>query len=342
MRVLTGFLLLAALPLQAQEMSESEQLVGLNYHLAVAEAPGDVRSDQRMLWLLDINERVTVAPVADAAKASEPMRAYRARAQVVAAQLQARVDAARDSDPFLLGADLGCWPKHADMSVCDTRRAKLEPFVAGNGYHGVVLMAYAWAREDAAAFLRAARLAASAESYDSLPAMGLQSLVDRYRQVAPPAMPNSDLITQTRPAEAMAMGISSAIVIPPLQNFYNPCLESQGELRDHCLAIAMKMMHSHNTIEASIGGKVVEALGTPDDVARAAARKRELQWLMDKTSPLLMATATEVVAGMDDYFATAASKGEVAAMQTLLQVHGIAVLPPSDWTRASAAPVMKR
>ena len=68
----------------------------------------------------------------------------------------------------------------------------LEPYAADNAFHGVILMSYAWMREDAEAFLRVARLAAGAETYDSLPSFGYRSMVERYRSVPMPAAPEGD------------------------------------------------------------------------------------------------------------------------------------------------------
>jgi hypothetical protein len=337
MRALTCFLLLAALPLQAKEQTEQEQLAWFNYQLAVAEAPGDLASDQSMAQMLDFI--ATLAPPAEGAAVSEPMQAYRARAQVVAAELEARVEAGRDSDPFLLVADLGCWPKTRDRAVCDQRRAKLEPFVAGNAFHGVVLMSYAWMREDADAFLRVARLAAAAEVYDSLPAMRYRSLVERYRKVPMPARPDMDALTRAYAAEVTAMSLSIGIAMPPYQNFSQPCRESEGDLRGYCLAIARKMMlQGQHMIEVGIAVPLVEALGTPDDIALARARQREMQWLQEKSLPLLTASAQVPVAGTEAFFDTYGSGGEIEALRALLRAHGIASLPPADWTKASPRP----
>lgn len=337
MRLLTSLLLLAALPLQAKEPDQQEQLDWVNYQLAVAEAPGDAWSDLRMAQMLDFTSRM--AEHSQAGPPSEPMRAFQARAQVVKAELQSRVDAARDSDPFLLAADLGCWPKAEDMTTCDLRRAKLEPFAGENAFHGVVLMAHAWTREDAEAFLRVARLAAAAERYDSLPALGFQSMVERYRKVPLPATPGMDVLMRAHAAEVMALAMTMGISLPPYQNFTQPCRESEGDLRGYCQAIARKMMlHGQHIIEVSIAVSLVQAIGTPDDVALAGARQREMDWLQEKALPLLVASEKVPVAGIDGYFETYGSDGEIAAMRALLKVHGIAPVPPADWTRAPPRP----
>jgi hypothetical protein len=338
MRIAMGLLLLALLPLplQANAPSEQDQLAWLNYQLAVAEAPGDHWSDLRMSQMLALMNALAATGPAP----SEPMRSYRARAQVVAAELNARVEAARDSDPFLMVADLGCWPKAAQMPVCDLRRAELEPFAADNAYYGVALMAYAWMREDAEAFLRVARLAAGAEVYDSLPALGFQSLVERYRKVPLPPMRGTDALTQAYPAEVLAMALSAGTALPPYQNFSQPCRESEGELRNHCLAIVRKMMlQGEHLLEVGIALEVVEAIGTPDDVALAQARRSELKWLREKALPLLMAMEKVPLSGTEDFFEAYGREGEIAAMRALLAAHGIALLPPAE--DASAAPSAK-
>lgn len=343
MRLWMGLMLLVALPLRAEEQTEQEKLAWLNYHLAVAEAPGDVRSDLRMRRMLDLSASLVAPPDKAAPPVSEPMRAYLARAQVVAAELDARIDAQRDSDPFLLAGDLGCWPKRADMSVCDSRRAKLEAFVPDNAYFGLVLMTQAWNRGDAEAFVRVARLAAAAEEFDSLAANGFQSLVERYRQVQAPAMPSTDALTRSHPAEVMAMGIAMATVSPAYAQFTQPCREAQGELRDHCLAMARKIMSQSRTVlEVGIVLPLVEAIGTPADIAAAREHRRDIQWLQARAMPLFAASQSVVVAGMDEYLERFGSEGEFAAMRALLVAHGIAPRPPADWTDPSAAPAKPR
>ena len=337
MRICTGLLLLVALPLQAKASSEEQTLAGYTYQLAVAEAPGDLRSDLQMAQTLKFLARATDA---DGLPASEQMRAVQARAQVVVAELEARVDAARDSDPFLLVADLGCWPKAAEMPVCDQRRAQLEPYVADNAFHGIALMSYAWMRKDAEAFLRVARLAAAAEHYDSLPAYGFQSLVERFRKVPAPAVlatSDMDALTRAYLPEVMAMGMVAGFASPPYQNFIEPCRESEGELRSHCLAIARKMMLAGQTLfDAHIAIKVVETLGGPDDIALATVHRRELEWLWEKAMPLFAGADKTVPVGIESYLEAFGSEGEIAALGRLLDANGIATKPPAGWTKPSA------
>jgi hypothetical protein len=337
MRVLTCVLLLAAMPLQAEEQTEHDWLAWANYQLAVAEAPGDARSDHGMAQLLKL---LTWAAAARGDTPSEPMRSFQARAQVVTAELEARVDAARDGDPFLLAADLGCWPESRDMAACDHRRESLEPFAADNAFFGAVLMSNAWMREDAESFLRAARLAAGADVFDSLPAFDVRSAVERYRSV--PMPPTLNIPASIRPYSAEFMATSGVIglSLPVYQKFSQPCRESEGELRGYCLTIArMMLLQSQQLIEISIAASLVEAIGSPDDVALAKERQRETQWLVEKSVPLYVASEKAAVAGMDDYFEAYASEGEIAALRALLAANGIALLPPEDWTKSPTWPL---
>ena len=98
------------------------------------------------------------------------------------------------------------------------------------------------------------------------------------------------------------------------------------------------MLQSQHLIEVRIAASLVEALGAPDDIEAAKAHQREMQWLRAKSYPLLGASESVPVAGMDDYLAVFGSEGEIAAMRKLLEVHGISRLPPADWTVAATEP----
>jgi len=334
MRVL--FALLMMFPLlaaHAQEPGEENRLQWHAYQLAVAESPGDAFSDLLMARSMGI---LLAAPDADSD--DETLRALNARAEVVVAQLKARVDAVRGSDPFLLGIDLGCG-RGGDATVCSERRAMLESMVGDNAYHGLVLMMVAWEADDAEAFLRAARLAANAPDYESAPASGLASLVARYRQVPAPPVEHDSAITRSHGPEVMAMAISMAITLPNLGNFVRPCREADGDLRRQCLTIANRVVsRAQNLLELYIAQSVVEALGTPEDIAAAHARRREVAWLRARSLPLFMAAEIGPVAGVGDYFDTFARDGEIAAMRAFLEAHGITTTPPADWTEAMERP----
>lgn len=334
MRFAMGFLAaLATAPVQAATPTEQDQLAHFNYSLALAEAPGDVYSDQLMARMLAWAEKSSEA----AAPVSAPMGALRARAQVVSAELQANLAAARDTDPFVLGADLGCWPKGKDPETCSARRAKLETLVGDNAYHALVLMTYAWAADDAEGFLRAARLAAAAPDYESALATAFRSLRERYRQVPPPAMPAMGELARLYAPEIMALAVYASIAMPPLQHFSQPCRESEGELREHCLALAIRMVErGQMLIEVYIAKSVVDALGSPEQIKIAASTHLRLEWLQARAVPLMVAAEDGRVAGMDAYFDALGSDGDIAAMQALLRAHDISLDPPVGWTKPAA------
>jgi hypothetical protein len=325
-------LLLAAtllmLPAHSMELTGQQKLDWQAYQLAVAEAPGDVRSD---LLLARMQRLLTRAK--DGSAEGEELRAFEARSEVVTAEMQARVDAQRDTDPFLLSTDIGCWPD-AKSALCTERRAKLEAFAPDNAYLGMVLMSYAWLAQDAEGYLRAARLAAAAERYDSQWSNAFGSLRERYRSVPVPDLAGSTEHNRHLAPEFMAMSVAAAVAMPPLQHFSQPCRESEGELREHCLAVALKMMsQSQNVIEVLIAQPVVEALGTAEDIEGAKMIRRDLEWLMAKSTPLGAAMEHAEVAGTQEYFDAYATDGELAAMRALLAAHNIPIHPPEGWTK---------
>jgi hypothetical protein len=329
MRLLSTLLLMSSLlPAHAQEPTEQQKLDWWAYQLAVAEAPGDARSD-----LMLARMQPYLAPALDGLADSEKSRALKARWEVIIAELQARVDEVRDSDPFLLSADLGCWPD-AKSAICTDRRRKLEAFAPDNAYLGMVLMAYAWRAEDAEGYQRAARLAATAERYDSQMANAFASLRERHRGVPVPAFVGKTEQNQRLAPEVMAMGVAAVVANPPFQWFSQPCRESEGELRAHCLAVALKMMsQSQNVLEILIAQPVVEALGTAEDIESAKLIRRDIDWLMARSSPLGAAMEYGEVAGTQDYFDAYASDGELSAMRALLTAHNIPIHPPEGWTK---------
>lgn len=327
--------LLACLLLQPMTANGSDKDVRQAwdaYLLGAAEVPGDPYTD-----FLLARSMVLFAKGQREADDNETSRTLAARAEVIAAELAARVDAARDANPYLLGADLGC-ATDGDAAVCRERRAKLEPFADDDAYHGLVLMTNAWGAGDAEGYLRAARLAASAPGYDSVPASGFGALVARFRQAPAPTARHPDPMFQRHGPEVTAMALSTAIAMPNFVNFVTPCREAKDELREHCLAIAKKMVASPgNQVDGWIGQTVVTALGTPDDVAFAAQKGRELAWLRTRSHPLLLASEVGPVAGMQAYFDAYAEAGEIEALRALLEAHDIAATPPADWRDPAAA-----
>jgi hypothetical protein len=329
MRLLFALLLMSSLlPAHAQEATERQKLDWWAYQLAVAEAPGDVYSDLLIAKSMRFHQK---NPHLDAD--SDEAGALRARAEVIAAELQARADSVRDTDPFLLVMDLGCWPE-IKSALCQERRARLEAFAPDNAYLGMVLMAYAWMAQDAEGYQRAARLAATAERYDSQLANAFGALRKRYRGVPVPAMAGGTEQNRRLAPEVMAMSMAAAVAMPPVQHFSQPCRESEGELREHCLAVALKMMsQSQNLIEINIARSVVEALGTAEDIESARMIQRDVDWLVERSIPFSAAMDHADVPGTQEFFDAYASDGELSALRALLTAHNIPIHPPEGWTK---------
>lgn len=334
MRALLCLLLVfALLPTHAREPAPEDLRAWQAYHLAVAETPGDAHSDFLMAQTLQLLARSHAAS-GDGDAAPE----LTARTEVIVAGLLARVDAGRDTHPALLAADLGCRPD-PKATLCSERRARLETHAADNAYYGVILMANAWLAEDAEAYLRAARLSAAAERYDSLVAVPFEALRKRYRSVPVPALPGQNENARQWVPDGTAILVAHVFGLPPQQHFVQPCRESEGELRDHCLSIAKAMLvQSQVVMEIRIARSLVEALGAAEDIERARLIQRDAEWLLSRSAPLLGASDWGDVAGMQDYFDAYANDGELSAMRALLTAHGIATTPPTDWTEDSERP----
>jgi hypothetical protein len=132
----------------------------------------------------------------------------------------------------------------------------------------------------------------------------------------------------------MAMSMAAAVAMPPVQHFSQPCRESEGELREHCLAVALKMMsQSQNLIEINIARSVVEALGTAEDIESARMIQRDVDWLVERSIPFSAAMDHADVPGTQEFFDAYASDGELSALRALLTAHNIPIHPPEGWTK---------
>jgi len=329
MRILVLLILMVAMPpIHAEEPGLGNQRAWQAYHLAVAETPGDVHSDLTIARLLQFLAR-SYRDTDD----SDDARALQARSEVITARLLERVAAQRDSDPSLLVRDLGCWPE-PKSATCSERRARLETMAADNAYYGMILMAYAWLAEDAKGFLGAARLAAAAERYDNGIVIPFDTLRERYRSVPAPRKAGEDEREPKLTPDVTAMMVSAGVALPPLQHFSQPCRESEGELREHCLTLALKMMsQSQSILEILIAQPVVEALGTAEDIESAKMIRRDVDWLMARSFPLSAAMEHADVAGTQEFFDAYATDGELSAMRVLLTAHNIPIHPPEGWTK---------
>ena len=132
----------------------------------------------------------------------------------------------------------------------------------------------------------------------------------------------------------MAMALAAAYALPAFQNVTQPCREAEGELREHCLAIAMMQLESDSSsIEVLIAASLVEALGDEEDRQLAQSRSRDVRWLMEGMGELARRDTQGIPSlGYGAYFEDYGRKGELVATRELLQANGISAEPPADWT----------
>lgn len=300
------------------------------YYLAAAEAEGDALSDAYMLKLLALSSG---DPAARAA--FDP--ALVARLDVVSAQLAARVQNARTSDPVLLVSQLRCHPAARMEASCQEDLTRLAELAGDNAYHHFLVMGHAWAREDAETFLRHARLAAEAPGFQADLDVVYRSVYERLKQVPESLMPRAEGDEAKAPAAGMvAMSIAAAFALPSYQNYVQPCRESEGELREHCLAIAERL-HEESTVsmDIMIASAIYEVLGEPAQQARAEAMVDRLNW------------QAQNMGAMEDrfdrhqwqaYFDAYAEGGEFAAYAYAANAMGYPIDPPPGWSRHNRDP----
>lgn len=292
----------------------------LRYFLAAAEAEGDLVSDATLLKALELHQ--------EAGGALDP--ALRARVEVVRAELAARVDAARDKDPVLLATRLRCLPAERAQAGCEQDLARLAELAGDNGYHHLLVMMHAWARADADAFLRHARLAAEAPDFRHDIEVVFGSVHERLQQAPDDLMPRTQETEAIPAAGLWAMGVAAAVALPPIQYYSQPCRESEGELRGHCLAIADQLLeHGWTGIDIRIAHDIYQALGDPEREARAQARIDQLAWQQQFLG--------EMEARMDRhqwqaYFDAYAEGGETAAFAEAAEGLGYPLEPPPGWS----------
>lgn len=293
----------------------------LRYWLAAAEAEGDLVSDAYLLKMLELHhqERDALDP------------ALLARLDVVRTGLAARVDAARNDDPVLLVARMRCLPVDRAQPGCSQDLARLAELAGDNGYHHLLVMIHAWAREDAGTYLRHARLAAEAPEFRPDIESVYRSIYARLQQAPDDLVRRPTAADEAIPAAGLwAMGISAAFVLPPIQHYSQPCRESEGALRGHCLAIADRLLeHGWTGIDTRIAFDIYRALGDTAREARAQAAINRLAWQQQFLG--------EMETRMDRplwqaYFDAYAEGGEQAAFARAAEALGYPVDPPPGWS----------
>ena len=324
--MLSGLLAAAPAPVRANAApdapSSASEDAWLRYHLAVAESPGDALSDAYLARALEMVQ-------GDEARQAALDPALLARVQVVHGQLEARAAAARNNDATLLVSQLRCLPASRANATCEADLARLAELAGDNAYHHVVLMGHAWARGDAEAFLREARLAAEAAEYQHDVPKVFGSLYRRYSQVPAHDLARPDPGNRIPVAGMSAMAFAAALALPAYQHFVQPCREAEGDLQGHCLAIAVRMMREGQlALDLSIAAGVIDVHGDESLKAEAKRRQREMAWHFES---LRGAEARLDERQWRDYLDAYAERGELAAFRVAHAYLGRPALPPDDW-----------
>lgn len=325
-------LTLLAGPAAANDERSLEQVVRgqeavTRYYLAAAEAEGDVLSDAYLLKLLALTSGdPEIKALLDPA--------LMVRVDLVRAQLAARVQAARNTDAVLLSSELRCQPSVRLQAACGEDLARLAELAGDNGYHHFVLMGHAWAREDAEGFLRHARLAAQAPDFRHDIEVVFRSVHQRLRQAPDDLMPRPEGEDDTVPAAGLvAMGIAAAFALPAYQNYVQPCRESEGELRAHCLAIADRLLEeSAIGIDIFIAHAIYEALGETERQSAAQVLRDRLRWQQQAMAPMEERFDRRQ---WQAYFDAYAEGGEKAAFAYAAEALGVPLDPPPGWSPES-------
>lgn len=324
-----------AAPAASAEDRSAEQIIRdqeavTRYYLAAAEAEGDALSDAYMLKLLAL-------PSGDPVARAEFDPTLVARLEVVSAELAARVQAARNDDPVLLASQLRCHPAARMETTCQEDLARLAELAGDNAYHHFLVMGHAWAREDAGTFLRHARLAAEAPAFRPDVDVVYRSVYERLKRVPDSLMPRSQDYEEKIPAAGMvAMSIAAAFALPSYQNYVQPCRESEGELREHCLAIARRLFEeSTSAIDVHIASAIFKELGEPAQQARAQAMVDRLNWQVQNMRAMEERFDRHQ---WQAYFDAYAEGGESAAYAYAANVMGYPAEPPPGWSPRNRSP----
>jgi hypothetical protein len=340
MRTLFGLVLLAGISagsVQAQLPSAKEREDRLAYVVAAAKVEGNVISDAAVLTWMLLEEQIATLPEYRTGEVSVTERSLRAEAAVLRAQLSERVEAAMMDNVELLAFDQRCYRSDAPVKYCAHRNGRLAELAGDNAYYHLALMRRAWTDGDSAAFLRHAKAGAAAGHYRSPYMDYYAGLHARFSQVPDQVAPSVAFEGEgVHRADLMAMSVSFPYALSSSLGFFEPCRDSEGELREQCLDIALMQLASAQTpIEVSIAAGVVEALGDEQARELAVERRREAFWRTEKAGELHRKLIEgQTIAGNDAYFEDYGTKGELEAARLLLVANGIAPSPPPEWQSA--------
>ncbi len=313
---------------RAAEISP-EKIASVEYYLAAAAQPGTPASD----WVLAHTVEIFLSYPDETETTGLPpelkLRLAAERDRLLASANRALMD-----DPVQLSVRLNeCAKGSHEESECRARRVRLAELDGDNAATAVALMGAAWIAQDSAGFLEAAARGAKASRHEPAFLLAFGQLRERFAAVPDVAVPGVPLgIEGMERADMAAMNLAAASALSAHQNFSQPCREAEGELLDHCLAIARMLMRSESTfIDVAIGASLLSSHGTVQDQAEASKRGRESYWLMTQVSEVQFAVIGARVPGQDVFFDDYVRNGEFAAQRALLRANQRPVLPPEDW-----------
>lgn len=319
---------------RAAEISP-EKIASVEYYLAAAAQPGTPTSD----WMLAHTVGMFLSYPAETETTGLPPE-LKLRLAIERDRLLASANRALMNDPVQLSVRLNwCAKGTPEESECRARRVRLAELDGDNAATAVALMGAAWTAQDSAGFLEAAARGAKASRHEPAFLLAFGQLRERFAAVPDVAVPGVPLgIEGMERADMVAMNLAAASALSAHQNFSQPCREAEGELLDHCLAIARQMVRSgRSAIDVMIGASLLTSNGSVQDQAEASDRRREADWLLARSAELMWSTTERALPGLSAYFDVFVTDGELAAQRFVLRANGRPVLPPQDWASPERA-----
>lgn len=226
-----------------------------------------------------------------------------------------------------------------DCAAAYRRLALLDPDSL-LAYLGV--MHAAWQAGDPTTLDSALRAAATVSSYDAYNVELAAALEHALRR-----LPGPSAAVRAQMAESMdlrepldedgarllqAMGLSTAMGLPPLQALLQTCsvesVSRQPTRRAPCLAVLARMAGSDTALARSVGlSRLVALTAATLDAAQWRERLREFAWVQER---YLALQAGISVADLR----LQAEQGEWQVMRTILGRHGVPLQPPAGWVPA--------
>lgn len=291
--------------------------------LAAANAPGDLVSDAYLVEMIEVARH----PHGDDDGMDPSLRDALTEASE---RLQQRVAAGLPDEPALLATIGNCHGRYMQGGDCAAHWARVGESAGEDGYLHYHLMNHAAAVDDAGLFARHAGLAAAAENFESTLPDIFATLYERYLQV-PESLwfTDEDLGGPRYQAAVLAMSSGTAFGLPAYQQSLRHCEAAQDDVQGLCVAVARRLAGDSSTLmDRMIGTAILRKLGSEQDKAWAAERRRQDQWLAR--------VGWTLEDHFDDvqwarYFEVYAEQGELGAMRYASLALGRPLEAPAGW-----------